>query len=178
MSRHHIAHTDHFAAVMRIMGSRGLLLGSYDAKGNPNLMTIGWGTVGLVWGKPVWTVMVRPSRYTFECLAHEGAFTVSVPTAAMAEACRVCGSKSGRDTDKFRACRLTPQRAETVAAPAVAECPLVYECKVVHHNDMAPANLADEIRQGAYPKGDFHRIYWGEVLAIRSDPDAADRLAT
>ena len=63
-------------------------------------------------------------------------------------------------------------------APVVAECPLVYECRVVHFNDVLPPNLAEEIRQGAYPKGDFHRIYWGEILAARAEPDAADLLAT
>jgi flavin reductase (DIM6/NTAB) family NADH-FMN oxidoreductase RutF len=176
MTRQAVAHTDHFAAVMRIMARQGLLLGTYDAEGKPNLMTIGWGTIGIVWTKPVWTVMVRPSRYTYECLAHEGVFTVNVPTTALTEACRVCGSKSGRDTDKFSVCRLTAVRAESVAAPAVAECPLVYECKIVHNNDLVPTNLTEEIRRGAYPKGDFHRIYWGEILATRAEPDAADLL--
>ena len=72
MAKQAVRYTEHFAAVMRIMGSRGLLLGSYDAKGNANLMTIGWGTQGIAWGKPVWAVMVRPSRYTYECIEREG----------------------------------------------------------------------------------------------------------
>jgi len=167
---------DHFQAVTRALVSRGLLLGAYDARGKPNLMTIGWGLMGSVWGKALWAVLVRPSRYTYGCIETSGCFTVNVPTAAMAEACSLCGTRSGRDTDKFAACRLTPQRARTIAAPVVAECPIVYECKVVHSNDILPPRLAQEIHASAYPGGDFHRVYWGEVLAACAEPDAEQRL--
>ena len=177
MSKRKIAHTEHFAAVMDVLTSQGLLVGSYDARGNPNLMTIGWGTVGSVWGKPIWIILVRPSRYTYRCIEERGCFTVNVPTRAMADACALCGTRSGRDTDKFAACGLTARRAGAVDAPAVAECPIVYECKVVHSNDVLPPRLAQEIQAGAYAGGDFHRIYWGEILAARSEPDAGKLLA-
>ena len=173
MSKQAICHTEFFPKVVEIMGSHGLLLGAYDAAGKPNLMTIGWGTIGIVWGKPIWVVLVRPSRYTYGCIERQGCFTVNVPTKAMAEACALCGSRSGRDTDKFAACRLTAEKATTVNAPAVAQCPIVYECRVVHTNDVLPPRLAEEIRAGAYPGGDFHRIYWGEILAARAERDAA-----
>jgi flavin reductase (DIM6/NTAB) family NADH-FMN oxidoreductase RutF len=167
--------SDHYAAVMKAMTTRGLLLGSYDASGKANLMTIGWGALGTVWGKPLWVVLVRPSRHTYQCIEKTGCFTVNVPTAAMADACAVCGSKSGRDLDKFAACGLTAERATLVQAPAVVECPIVYECRVVHSNDVLPPRLAEEIIAGAYKGGDFHRIYWGEILAARAEPNA-DRL--
>ena len=176
MKRKTIEPTEHFAAVMKIMTSRGLLIGAYDAARKPNLMTIGWGTIGAIWGKPVWVVLVRPSRYTYHCIEKQGCFTVNVPTEAMAGACALCGSRSGRDTDKFAACGLTVEKAETVDAPAVAECPIIYECRVVHSNDVLPPRLAEEIRTGAYKSGDFHRIYWGEILAARAAPGAAKLL--
>jgi hypothetical protein len=40
-----------------------------------------------------------------------------------------------------------------------------------------PDELADEIRASAYPQGDFHRIYFGEILAVYVDADAKERLA-
>ena len=177
MAKQQMAFTAHFAAVIGALTSRGLLVGSYDAQRKANLMTIGWGTIGSVWGRPMWIVLVRPSRYTYQCIDRHGCFTVNVPTREMAEACSLCGTRSGRDTDKFAACGLTAERASRVEAPAVVECPLVYECKVVHSNDVLPPQLADEIRAGAYPGGDFHRIYWGEILATRAETDAAERLA-
>jgi flavin reductase (DIM6/NTAB) family NADH-FMN oxidoreductase RutF len=176
MAKKMIAPTDYFAEVKKVLTSRGLLLGSFDAGGKANLMTIGWGALGEVWSKPLWVVLVRPSRYTYKCIESSGCFTVNVPSAKMEEACNVCGTQSGRTIDKFAACRLTAELAGTVRAPAVAECPIVYECKVVHSSDVVPERLAPEIVDGAYPGGDFHRVYWGEILAARAEPDAASRL--
>ena len=80
---------------------------------------IGWGSLGSIWGVPLWTVLVRPSRHTYACIEHSGCFTVNVPTSALAEACAVCGSKSGRDLDKFAACDLTAERGQAVCGPTV-----------------------------------------------------------
>ena len=176
MPKKPMACTDHYADVVKVLTSRGLLLGAYDAAGKANLMTIGWGALGEVWGKPVWIVLVRPSRYTYKCIEAHGCFTVNVPSAALAEACDVCGSQSGRTVDKFAACRLTAERAATVEAPVVVECPIVYECKVVHANDVVSERLAREIADGAYAGGDFHRVYWGEILDARAEPKAAGLL--
>jgi flavin reductase (DIM6/NTAB) family NADH-FMN oxidoreductase RutF len=173
MARKNIAYTDHYAAVMKALTTRGLLVGAYDDKGKPNLMTIGWGSLGTVWGKPMWVVLVRPSRYTYHCIEKHKCFSVNVPPPEMEEACTLCGTRSGRDTDKFKACGLTAERAGAVEAPVVAECPLVYECKVVHWSDVVSPHLAEEILTGAYAGGDFHRIYWGEIVAARAAPGAA-----
>ena len=163
----------HFEAVMRIMTGRGLLVGSYDAAGKANLMTIGWGSLGSIWGLPMWVVLVRPSRYTYQCIEHSGCFTVNVPTEAQGQACALCGTRSGRDIDKFAACKLTVEKSAHVLAPRAAECPLAYDCQVVHSNDVVPKKLADEILSGAYVDGDFHRVYFGRILAVRAWPDAA-----
>ncbi len=165
MNRSAMAILDNYAAVVKRLGSDGLLLGSYDAAGKANFMTIGWGTLGIVWGLPMWIVLVRPSRYTYECIEHSGCFTVNVPTPAMAEACAVCGSRSGRDGDKCELAGLTIERGPHVGAPIAERCPIVYECQVVHYNDVAPDTLTTEIIAGAYPAADFHRVYYGKVLA-------------
>jgi len=177
MAKEKIRITAHYDRVIDAMTSRGLLLGSYDAAGKPNLMTIGWGSLGSIWGMPIWTVLVRPSRYTYSCIEHNGCFTVNVPEESHSMACALCGSRSGRDLDKFAECKLTAERGQTVLAPAVAECPIVYECQVVHSNDVLPAKLADQILSGAYVDDDYHRVYFGKVLSARAEADAARRLA-
>jgi flavin reductase (DIM6/NTAB) family NADH-FMN oxidoreductase RutF len=101
---------------------------------------------------------------------------VNVPTEAMGLACALVGSKSGRDTDKFAQAHLTAVKAKNVLAPVVEECPIIYECQVVHSNDVLPAKLSDEIRSGAYVSGDFHRVYFGKILAAYADPQVADAL--
>jgi flavin reductase (DIM6/NTAB) family NADH-FMN oxidoreductase RutF len=176
MDREKIDATEYYQDVVGIMGQRGLLLGSYDAAGKANLMTIGWGAVGRIWGIPVWIVMVRPSRYTYQCIEHSGCFTVNVPEAGMESACALCGSLSGRKVNKFVECKLTEQRAATVLAPTVGECPVVYECQVVHSNDILPEKLSGEILTGAYVDGDYHRVYFGKILLAAAAPDASERL--
>ena len=176
MARKKIEYTDHYEAVMKALTSRGLLLGSYDASGKANVMTIGWGSLGSIWGMPLWVVLVRPSRYTHRCIEHSGCFSVNVPTDELSLACATCGSTSGKDTDKFAEASLTAEKASRVLAPTVAECPIVYECQVVHSAEVLPAKLADEILSGAYVDGDFHTVYFGKILAAAAEPDAAELL--
>lgn len=177
MAKSEMDYAQHYGAVMKALTSHGLLLGTYDAAGKANLMTIGWGSVGSIWGLPMWIVLVRPSRYTYQCMEHSGCFTVNVPTEAMGLACALCGTKSGRDTDKPAECRLKVVRASHVMAPEAVECPIAYQCQVVHSNDVVPARLAGEILGGAYMNADYHRIYFGKIISIRVDKDAGERLA-
>jgi len=155
-----------FDAVQETMdqiGGNGALLVS-GRQGNP--MTIGWGTMGIIWRMPVFVVLVRPSRFTFGLMEDCGEFTVNVPTGALADQVAVCGSRSGRDIDKIRECGFTLGKAEAVSVPFLEECPVHYECRVIHRNDVSNANLDAEIVRSHYPSGDFHRVYFGEVLGV------------
>ena len=67
-----------------------------------NTMTIGWGSIGIMWGKPVLMVPVRYSRVTYELLQTADEFTVMVPTnGTMKKELAFAGSKSCREVDKF-----------------------------------------------------------------------------
>lgn len=176
MERKKADYTELFVPTMQKLPSPGLLLGVYQPDGKANIMTIGWYTMGFSWGMPLVTVMVRPSRYTYQGMEHSGCFTVNVPTAKMNKAMAICGSKSGRDIDKFTACGLTQEKAQNVLAPCVAECPIVYECQIVHASDVLPERLSDEIITSAYNDGDYHRIYFGKLIATYAAPNAAELL--
>ena len=176
MERKEIAHTEHFPAVIDAMNARGLLLGTYDKTGRANAMAIGWCTLGGVWSMPMCIVLVRPSRYTYDCIEHSGCFSVNVPPAGLAEACLYCGTKSGRDGDKLAQAGLTIEKAQTIEAPVIAECPIVYECEVVHHNDILPPELTREVQREFYAAGDYHRVYFGKILATRAADNAAELL--
>jgi flavin reductase (DIM6/NTAB) family NADH-FMN oxidoreductase RutF len=178
MEREKVPYTHAYAEVMAGLTGGGLLLGSYDANRKANIMTIGWGSLGSMWGMPIWTVLVRPSRQTFSNIEHCESFTVNVPGGDLIGALNVCGRRSGRDTDKFAECDLTALDAGTVLAPIVDECPLVYECQVVHSNDVLPSRIADELLSGAYIDGDYHRMYYGKVLSALASPDAITRLSS
>lgn len=164
MARHEVPYTYAFEETMDVLRNGGLLLASTKRSGESNLMTIGWGTIGSIWGKPMFIVLVRPSRYTREFIEDSGEFTVNVPAADMKKFVAFCGSKSGRDVDKLAEFSIATTPGRTVSSITIDACPVVYECKVVHKNDVIPAQLAGEIVSSAYPAGDFHRVYFGEIL--------------
>jgi len=64
MTKVQVRFTDYFAQTIQRMREDGLLLASVGADGKANVMTIGWGTMGCIWSRPVFIVLVRPSRHT------------------------------------------------------------------------------------------------------------------
>jgi flavin reductase (DIM6/NTAB) family NADH-FMN oxidoreductase RutF len=161
--RQHIGTYEDAERTIEKLSSGGLLITTGE-KGNP--MTIGWGMVGLIWGRPVFTILVRPSRYSFQLLETLPEFVVNVPTPEMRRAVAVCGSKSGRDIDKIAECGLSLAESEHVRVPHIQECPVQYECRLIHKTNVVNGDLATEIVEGSYPEGDFHRIYHGQILGV------------
>lgn len=130
-----------------------------------NTMTIGWALAGIMWGKPVFTVAVRYSRHTYRLIDKSGEFTVSIPADnKLNDALEFCGSKSGRDCNKFDSCRLTPVDAATVSVPVIGECGIHYECKTVYRQAMEPALTDERIKRVNYKANDYHVLYYGEIL--------------
>jgi flavin reductase (DIM6/NTAB) family NADH-FMN oxidoreductase RutF len=172
-----VRYSDYFAQTIRRMREDGLLLVTAGADGKPNVMTIGWGTIGSIWSRPVFLVLVRHSRYSYTRLEEAGGdFTVNVPPRELAEAVAHCGTVSGRDHDKFLETRLTPVPSRQVRPPIIQECVVHYECRTLHRNDMAPDTLAQAVADEFYAQGDYHRVYFGEIVAVYADEDAAKRL--
>jgi flavin reductase (DIM6/NTAB) family NADH-FMN oxidoreductase RutF len=148
----------------------GLVLLVSQGKGeSPNAMTIGWGTMGVIWAKPVFIVLVRPSRYTYGLIQETGEFTVNVVPPHLKEVANYCGTVSGRDKDKFAEKKLTALPSEKVLAPIIEECTIHFECRVIHKNDLIPSELDKAIVPQFYKAGDYHRLYFAEILACRRD---------
>ena len=127
------------------------LVGSYDAAGKPNVMTIAWG--GICCSKPPCvTVSVRKERHTYPAVLARKAFTVSVPSETYARQADYAGMVSGAKADKFAAMGLTPAKSDLVDAPYVQEFPLVLECKLLQAIDL-----------GA------HTQFIGEIMDVKAD---------
>jgi flavin reductase (DIM6/NTAB) family NADH-FMN oxidoreductase RutF len=141
----------------------------------PNLMTISWGGLGTLWNRPVATIYVRPTRYTFSLLEAEPTFTLNFLPAVYRSALDLCGAKSGRNTDKWRATGLGQVPAETVPAPRVKEAELALECRVLATLDIDPKRFLDPSLEALYPSRDYHRAFIGEVLAAFADEGYLDR---
>ena len=130
-----------------------------------NTMTIGWATFGVVWRKPIMMVAVRSSRHTFGIIEAAKDFTVTVPAGGMEKELAFCGSKSGRDVDKFKECNLETADSRQVASPIIKTPGRHYECRIVYKSAMDPAHLDKGYDSSLYPKKDYHTLYFGEILA-------------
>jgi flavin reductase (DIM6/NTAB) family NADH-FMN oxidoreductase RutF len=177
MTKQPIKLFDLWSETINALTHEGLLLNSIGSDGNPNTMTIGWMTGGVIWSKPILIVLVRPSRHTFSLLEQIGEFTVNVLPPELAAATQLCGTQSGRKVDKFARTKLTPSPAQKVRVPVIEQALVNYECQVVYRSDMNPESLPQEIVEGAYAGGGYHRLYFGEVLAAYATADARERLA-
>lgn len=131
-----------------------------------NTMTIGWGSVGFIWRNPVFTVAVRYSRYTYKLIDEAGEFTVSVPLKKeMKKELAYCGTRSGRDVNKFDECKFTIVSPQVITTPVIGECDLHFECRVVYKQAMEPALVDKGIKTDVYSNNDYHVLYYGEILS-------------
>jgi flavin reductase (DIM6/NTAB) family NADH-FMN oxidoreductase RutF len=142
-----------------------LTCGDFET-GKFNTMTISWGSLGTIWDKPFAQVFVRPTRYTFEFMNSYDSFTLCGFEKTHKSAMDLIGSKSGRVGNKIADAGLTPSKAATVKSPIFKEAELVIECRKMYWQDLDPTHFLFPELQRKYPKKDYHRVYFGEVLAV------------
>ncbi len=158
------------------LSSGGAFLTVIDPRGRPNPMTIGWGLIGIAWSRPSFSVLVRQNRYTYNCLLAAKDFTVSVPAPGeLKDELFLCGTKSGRDLDKFAAAGLTPRPSRLAGAPVVGECLTHYECRVMARTLVALPDVIDPqiVEKFTYREGNTHAIFLGEILATYRTPTSS-----
>jgi flavin reductase (DIM6/NTAB) family NADH-FMN oxidoreductase RutF len=147
-----------------------LTCGDY-ASGDYNAMTVGWGSLGRMWSKPFAQVVVRPNRYTFGFMERFDTFTLCAFPEAYRAALDLLGTKSGRDGDKISETNLTPIASKAVKAPGYAEAELILECRKIYWQDMDNSHFLVSDIEEKYPGKHYHRIFYGEILAIEAVKD-------
>ena len=168
MSRILIPSDDLLVKAHYLWAKHWLLLTSGDfGAGDYNTMAVAWGSLGTMWGKAFAQIVVRFSRYTFEFTERHDSFTLcAFPEEEFRPAVELLGTLSGRDGDKIAESGLTPIASTHVPAPGFAEAELILECRKIYWDDMNPAHFLDPTIEKHYPRRDYHRIYFGEVVAI------------
>ena len=127
------------------------VVGTYDARGKPNVMTAAWA--GVCCSKPPCVaVALRKATYSYENIVRAKAFTISIPSEAHVKQADYFGLVSGRSVDKFAVTGLTPVRSELVDAPYVGEFPVVLECRRVQMIELG-----------------LHTQFVGEILDVKVD---------
>lgn len=129
-----------------------------------NTMTISWGGLGTLWGKPVATVYVKPIRYTHAFMEESEYFTVSFYPEEYRKALGLLGSRSGRDGDKVKAAGLTPRALDRCVTFSEARATLV--CKKIYRQDMDLSAMPEKVAETFYKTEAPHTMYIGEVVDI------------
>ena len=153
---------------------KGILL-TTKAGDKVNTMTIGWGMLGIEWGKPIFIAFVRESRFTKQMLEENGEFTVNIPYGEVdAGILGLCGTKSGRDLDKIAEMNLTLEEPLSISVPGIRELPLTLECRVLYKQQQDLNAIPQEILNRYYPQEvdgshpgsnrDYHIAYYAEIL--------------
>lgn len=135
-----------------------------------NTMTVSWGGVGIMWGKPVTFAFIRPQRYTFEFIEKNGFFTMSFFEESMRDALKFCGSKSGRDYDKVKETGLTPAFTED-GIPYFEQAKFVLVCKKMYGQFLNEESIIDSEQVSKWYNGDYHKMYVSEIVKVLTKTD-------
>jgi flavin reductase (DIM6/NTAB) family NADH-FMN oxidoreductase RutF len=112
-----------------------MLVGTYDERGQANIMPAVWGGISCT-QPPCLSVSIRRNSWTCRTIQYRKAFTVSIPNSHQAGQTDFSGLVSGQSEDKFRILGWTAQAGDHVDAPFVAECPVVLELLLKHTLDL------------------------------------------
>ena len=119
----------------------------------PLVLTISW--TSLVCSVPLKVfISVQPVRNSYPTIKESGEFVINLADESMLKTADFCGNNSGRDIDKFKACGITAEKCEHIAAPMIAECPISIECRV-----------SDTLSLGS------HDMFVADVLAVHIAPE-------
>ena len=128
-----------------------MIVGSYNADGTSNLMTVAWG--GIANSKPASVaVSIRSATATHGNIMQRKAFTVCIPNESQVLEADYVGIVSGREHNKMAELGLTPTPSELVDAPYANEFPLVLECRLVAIHELG-----------------LHTQFIGEVVDVKAD---------
>ncbi|MBU4487390.1 MAG: flavin reductase [Candidatus Delongbacteria bacterium] len=167
MKRSEIKFDDFKPEIFNLWGKQWMLLTSGEMEHDSfNTMTVGWGSIGIMWNKPFVQVVVRPTRYTREFMERYETFTLSAFSEDYKKELSYLGSVSGKDVNKIEKSGLKVEPSKLVKCPCFNEAELVIECKKIYSSRFTANEFIDQSIKNNYPKEDYHLVYFGQVLCI------------
>ena len=126
-----------------------------------NAMSISWGTLGIEWNKNIFIIFIRENRCTKAMLDETKEFCVNIPTSNIdRNIIKVCGTKSGYNTDKIKELNLTLEEPNIISVPSIKELPLTLECKVIYKQKQDDSQILDSIKKSFYPTRCRQQFLW------------------
>lgn len=130
-----------------------------------NPMTIGWGSLGILWSKPCCTVYIHEVRYSRHMFDSADKFAVCfLNPDEYKEEMKYFGTASGKDEDKATKTKLTVLYKDGI--PYFEESDLVIFCTKMSQSKFDPTEKFPERIQKWYDKDGVHSLYYGEITEI------------
>ena len=155
--------------VIQLIGKEWMLVTAGDER-SYNTMTASWGGMGYIWERPSTFIFIRDTRYTYQFLQQHESFTLSFFNEKYRDALRICGTMSGRNTDKVKEAGLTPLETPS-GLMSFEEARMIIECKKMFIQELDYANLTEpyksKIMEEAY-KNELskHQMFISEIVNI------------
>jgi flavin reductase (DIM6/NTAB) family NADH-FMN oxidoreductase RutF len=147
-----------------LIGKEWMLITAGD-ESKVNTMTASWGGLGVMYGKNVAFIFIRPQRYTKEFIDREETFSLSFLDKEHRDVLDYLGSVSGRTEDKINKCGLTLVRSGDT--PYFNEASHVLICKKMFRQTLEGGALLDEkLEHTWYPNKDYHILYIAEITKV------------
>ena len=148
-----------------------------------NTLTVGWGSLGVLWRKKVCTIYVRESRYTYQFLEDNDYFTVSFYDEENKDALKIYGTLSGRDCNKDLKTNLSPFTIDEIPDNILSdnvklsdnvisykEANTIIVCKKIYSDVFKKELFLDDDVIDFYNKTKedktVHHFYIGEIIGI------------
>lgn len=163
---HKIAPEELSDNAFRLIGKDWFLITARNPEsGKVNTMTASWGCVGILWNKPVAVCFIRPQRHTLGFVNASDRLSLSVLPEQYRDALRFCGTKSGKDFDKFAETGLTPVFDEN-GTPYIGESRLVLLCKKLYVGEILEDGFLDPALLANYKEKDYHTVFVCEIESV------------
>lgn len=148
----------------QMIGKDWMLITAGD-ENNVNTMTASWGGLGVMYGKNVAYIVVRPQRYTREFLDREETFSLCFFDKEYRKMLNYLGTVSGRNEDKIAKSGLTLLRHDNT--PYFDEANQIFICKKLFRQNISEDALLDKQMDATwYPNKDYHILYIAEITKI------------
>ena len=149
--------------VFSLIGDRWMLVAATDKDGKTNAMTASWGGLGVLWGKKVAFVFIRPQRYTTKFVDDAENFSLSFFEESYKPMLGYMGKVSGKNEDKIKKSGLTVQYKD--GAPVFKEASLTLICRKMYRQTLEEDCFIDKTNIGKwYPQKDYHDMYVAEIV--------------
>lgn len=147
--------------IFHSIGKDWMLITASDGE-NVNTMTASWGGLGVMYGKNVAFIVVRPQRYTREFIDKAETFSLCFLDKSYRKVLNYLGTVSGRTEDKIEKSGLTVVQEDDT--PYFGESKQVFICRKLLRQPLEEGSLLiEKLDSTFYPNKDYHILYIAEI---------------